>query len=215
MSPNHKRLELSPSRLPRWWNRFQDDHPNVEITYRDGEVVLTSTNGSIARFRGWYPVAQDVDPLPALLARPATVGVILLRRGGYSLGCFTSFDHDGGGAIASHTSGRRYVQGRTSAGGWSQQRFARRRDNQAQELAQHVVGKAVHVLQPVLTHPDGAGLIVGGDTHLIDTVIAHPRVRAVKTLVRREFFDIPSPRFAVLQTIHARAQTVEVQVSNP
>ncbi|MGL5852830.1 MAG: Vms1/Ankzf1 family peptidyl-tRNA hydrolase, partial [Phycicoccus sp.] len=56
------------------------------------------------------------------------VGLVLVRRGGYAVGVAA------GGRLATHKVGTRYVQSRTAAGGWSQQRFARRRANQADEL---------------------------------------------------------------------------------
>ena len=55
--------------------------------------------------------------------------LLLLRRGGYGVGRASQ-----GGALAASKVGTRYVQSRTAAGGWSQHRFARRRDNQAAGL---------------------------------------------------------------------------------
>ncbi|HLS00717.1 MAG TPA: acVLRF1 family peptidyl-tRNA hydrolase [Beutenbergiaceae bacterium] len=215
MNGAHRRLELSPGRVPRWWQRFHDDHPNVTTSTHQGEVVLTSTNGSTARFVGWYPVGDDGDPLSSLLTRPTHVGALLIRRGGYSLGYFASFNDPDGGPITDHTTGRRYVQGRTAAGGWSQQRFARRRTNQAEALVKHVAEEGARIIKPVLTHPDHAGLVVGGDEALVRDLLSTSLLAPLTSLVRREFFDIPSPKFAVLQQIHSRAQTVRVSVHNP
>jgi peptide subunit release factor 1 (eRF1) len=54
---------------------------------------------------------------------------------------------DGGRLTASKVD-RQYVQGRTAAGGWSQQRFARRRDNQARAAAADGVDLVVRLLLP-------------------------------------------------------------------
>ena len=57
--------------------------------------------------------------------RPRTVGAVIARRGAFAVGVF-----DGHRLLRSKVD-TTYVQGRTAAGGWSQQRYARRRSNQA------------------------------------------------------------------------------------
>ncbi len=56
-----------------------------------------------------------------------TVGVFLVRLGGYAAGVFTGTEP----VLAASKVGSRLVHGRSAAGGQSQQRFARRRENQA------------------------------------------------------------------------------------
>ena len=76
------------------------------------------------------PLAESADPLPELLAqvnRDCRIGALLVRRGGFAVGIF-----DGRALVASKVGGP-YVQGKTKAGGWSQQRYARRRANQASQ----------------------------------------------------------------------------------
>lgn len=75
------------------------------------------------RVEGW-----DTAPLRALLGRRYTLGVVLLRLGAYAVGVF-----DGDALVASKAD-TRYVKGKHHAGGWSQQRFARRREKQMREL---------------------------------------------------------------------------------
>ena len=60
---------------------------------------------------------------------PRTVGVLLVRLGGYAAGVFTGYPP----ALADAKVGSRLVHGRSAAGGWSQHRFARRREKQANE----------------------------------------------------------------------------------
>ena len=69
--------------------------------------------------------------------------MLLVRRGGYA--CAVVRD----GRVVTSKVGSRYVQGRTAAGGWSQQRFARRRDNQTAGL----VGAAADVAARLLLEP--------------------------------------------------------------
>ena len=50
------------------------------------------------------------------------------------------------GTLTAAKVGSRHVQSRTAAGGWSQQRFARRRGKQADELVDAVVRHARRIL---------------------------------------------------------------------
>jgi len=72
--------------------------------------------------------AWDASHLRALLDRKYLLGVVLLRLGGYSVGVF-----EGERLLISKT-GTRFVKARHKAGGRSQRRFARRREEQAREL---------------------------------------------------------------------------------
>ncbi|MGL5816753.1 MAG: acVLRF1 family peptidyl-tRNA hydrolase [Phycicoccus sp.] len=135
----------------------------------------------------------DHDPL----------GLLLVRRGGYAVGVAR------GGSLVSHKTGTRYVQSRTAAGGWSQQRFARRRANQADELVGAVADAAVRLL---LAPPPPAGLVVGGDRALVATVLADRRLDVIRDLPVRELYDLPDPRLDVLRTALRRAAAVRVTV---
>src|SRR5690349_12342089 len=67
------------------------------------------------------------EALAAHAAADRTVGVLLVRLGGYAAGVFSGSPP----ALVASKTGSRPVHGRSAAGGWSQQRFARRRENQA------------------------------------------------------------------------------------
>ncbi|WP_397333787.1 Vms1/Ankzf1 family peptidyl-tRNA hydrolase [Ornithinimicrobium sp. INDO-MA30-4] len=69
-------------------------------------------------------------------AAPSVFGLVLVRRGGYTVGVVEN------AALVRHYAGTRYVQSRTAAGGWSQQRYARRRGNQADALVNAVADRA-------------------------------------------------------------------------
>lgn len=206
MSTRH--LDLAPGRFERWWDKFHADHPGVQLSFSGGAAVLTSTNGSVATFTGWYPVNPGDDAKAALLRMPDQAGIILLRRGGYSIGLAR------GTKLIEHKTGTRYVQSRTAAGGWSQQRFARRRDNQAAELVGACADTAARILEP-LTRSESAGLAIGGDDLLIADLLADPRLSPLTNLPRRTLGNIPDPRFAVLTQALQRANSVSVAVHNP
>jgi len=130
------------------------------------------------------------------------LAVVLVRRGGYA----AALAH--GAQLTDSKVGTRHVQSRTAAGGWSQQRFARRRGNQADELVRAVAEHAARIL------PRGipAGLVVGGDRALVRAVLADPRLAHLGELPRRELYDLPDPRRSVLEEAVRRGRAVRVSV---
>ena len=103
-------VEVDPGRLERWIEGFAARHDGVTRADVPGRVVLTGGDGARA-------VGETFEH--------QRIGLVLLRRGGHAVG------RDEGGDLVAHTCGTGYVQSRTKAGGWSQQRYARRRGNQA------------------------------------------------------------------------------------
>ena len=88
--------------------------------------------------------------------------------------------------------GQRHVQGRTKAGGQSQQRFARRRDNQARQAYEAAAGHAL--ADPGERHyPDRDG----GDHRAVEEVLADPRLRRLSVVA--PWLPVPDPRRAVLE----------------
>jgi hypothetical protein len=133
--------------------------------------------------------------------------VLLVRRGRWAVGVF-----DGSDLVVSKVDARQ-VQGRTAAGGWSQQRFARRRGHQTDAVVEHAVGTAVRVLLP---HAGGlAALFTGGDRGLVDEVLADPRLKAVAGLRREPALDVGEPTKAVLLSTPGLFRAVDVHIVEP
>lgn len=130
------------------------------------------------------------------------LAVVLIRRGGYAVALAAA---DG---LLVHKVGSRHVQSRTAAGGWSQQRFARRRGNQADALVEAVQDHLVRLLQTLDTPP--AGLLVGGDRSLAAAVLADPRVARLNALPTRTAYDLPDPTRAVLDRAISRGRVVRI-----
>ncbi|MGC0272913.1 acVLRF1 family peptidyl-tRNA hydrolase [Pseudactinotalea sp. Z1739] len=154
--------------------------------------------------------AATLAAISAWCAPPTHLGLVLIRRGGYAVG------RAEGPRLRSHKSGTKYVQSRTAAGGWSQQRFARRRGNQADALVGAVVElAAAHLLPgPVGSAPQlPQGLVVGGDRALGEQVLADPVLAQVAALPRRTFADLPEPRFVVLEQALRRGRSVPIQIT--
>ena len=103
--------------------------------------------------------------------------------------------------------GQRHVQGRTKAGGQSQQRFARRRDNQARQAYEAAAEHAVRILgQQPLT------VVAGGDHPAVDEVLADPRLARVTVV--EPWLPVPDPRRAVLDQAVQDACSARIEVWN-
>jgi hypothetical protein len=135
------------------------------------------------------------------------VAVLLVRRGRWAVGVF-----DGGDLVVSKVDARQ-VQGRTAAGGWSQQRFARRRGNQTDAVVDHAVETAVRVLLP---HAGScAALVAGGDRGLVDDVLADRRLAPLTALRRLEPVEVGDPTKQELLATPDRFRAVRVRVLDP
>jgi hypothetical protein len=140
----------------------------------------------------------------ALVANSGGVPVfraLLVRRGGYA--CVVV----DGDRVSASKIGSRHVQGRTAAGGWSQQRFARRREGQAQVLVDSATEVAVRVLLPA-----GAGdaLVTGGDRPLIEQVLADPRLEPLTRLRRGPHLDVGDPKAELVQDLPGVGRAIRI-----
>ncbi len=112
--------------------------------------------------------------------------------------------------LAESKIGQRHVQGKTKAGGWSQQRFARRRDNQARQAYEAAAGHAVRILDPVARELDL--LVLGGDKAGVRAVLEDPRLQALAGVPQQWITDVADPRRSVLDDVIGRARSVRVEV---
>lgn len=200
-------VEVAPQRLARWLVGFEQRHGHYCTHVSEGAVHLRAADGERARLSGWLPVTEDLGETgvtAALFAPPWPMAVLLVRRGGYAVAIA-----DAGGTL-SRKVGTRHVQSRTAAGGWSQQRYARRRGNQAAELVGAVAAHLARLLEEAAQPP--ASLLVGGSRDLVAQVLADRRLFRLQTLPRRSLHDLPDPRAAVLETALERAQAVRIMV---
>ena len=105
------------------------------------------------------------------------------------------------------------MQGRTAAGGWSQQRFARRRGHQTDAVVSHAVETAVRVLLP---HAAAVtALFTGGDRGLVDDVLADPRLGPLAGVRREPALDVGEPTKAVLLETPGQFRAVQVHIVEP
>jgi len=204
-----RRVSVPAERLARWLDGFTERH-GATVTESDAaELRLTGADGARAWLEVPFPplpaAASGADPREVLIAhasRPRTVGVLLVRRRAHAVGVFV-----GGDLVASKV-GSAYVQGTTRAGGWSQQRFARRRANQARAAFADAADIAARILLPRAAQLDA--VICGGDRTAVDAVLADPRLRGLADLRRDPFLSAPDPRLRVLQATPEQFRAVRV-----
>jgi Actinobacteria/chloroflexi VLRF1 release factor len=209
MAGERRRVSVPPERLARWLDRFSQLHGATTATAEPAQVRLGGADGARAWLRVPFPplTASDDDPRTALLAhvaRPRTIGVLLVRRRAHAVGVFVGDD-----LVASKVDSS-YVQGTTRAGGWSQQRFARRRANQAQAAFARAADACARLLVPRARDLDA--LVCGGDRAAVGAVLADPRLAPLADLPRGPFLAVPDPRLRVLQRTPEQFRAVAIEL---
>jgi hypothetical protein len=159
--------------------------------------------------------AWPTDPaeLAALIAAHAAedraVGVFLVRLGGFAAGVFAGAPP----RLVSSKVGTRLVHGRSAAGGQSQQRFARRRENQAASAIGAAADTAVKVLVPYAERLDA--VVLGGDRRAVTAARADPRLRPVMRHAVDRFLTVPDPKLAVLRDSPRLFLAVRIHLTGP
>jgi hypothetical protein len=172
-------------------------------------VEVTAEDGSLARLLAPFPPLADAPSAAyggivehALADR--RVGVLLVRLGGFAAGVFE------GPRLVTSQVGRRQVHGRSAAGGWSQQRFARRREGQVRVAQGAAADLAATLLVPEVGRLDA--LVLGGDRRAVEAVLVDRRLAGLRPLVVEPLLDVPDPRLKVLQSTPALYRAVRIDV---
>ena len=207
-----KILHIAPERLERWLSGFEQRHGAVEVLTGPETVMVDAADGARAVCTVPFPpLSVDDDAayggLVGHAIRARRVGVLLVRRGGHAVGVF-----DGTALVVSKV-GSRHVQGRTAAGGQSQQRFARRRAKQAREAFEAAADVAARILVPHISTLDA--VVTGGDRAAIDSVLTDRRLTAVRDLLTGSPLNVPDPRLAVLKATPAQFRSVRIMLTEP
>lgn len=185
---------VAAGRFTRWVANFEARHGAAALSVAAGALCATATDGSTFTAHlpfGEYDAGPEPEAFAAAAAPPPDWGVLLVRRGGYAVARLV------GPRVVESKVGRRHVQGRTKAGGWSQQRFARRRANQAREAFEAAGEHAARILDG-LSGP----LVYGGAEE------------AAPEGALRLPGHVPDPRRDVLDKAVADAQSIRVEVTN-
>jgi len=198
-------VDVAPERLPRWLENFATRHG----PYRADGLHLTAEDGATATVEppiGAVPVPR-LDDLVRTAGDARRLGLVLARKGAVAVGIA-----DGDKLVTSKVD-THYVQGRTAAGGWSQHRFARRRDNQAKAAAADGAGIVARILLPEVRTL--AAVVAGGDRTAVDTILDTPNLAPLAALRAERLLDVPEPRHAVLVSAVAAARAVRILVREP
>jgi peptide subunit release factor 1 (eRF1) len=108
--------------------------------------------------------------------------------------------------------GSRLVHGRSAAGGWSQHRFARRREKQVNEALRAAADAAVMIF--------GRGsrldtVVLGGDKRALADLRDDPRLAPYLALATERFVTVPDPKRAVLLGAPKLYLAVRVWLTEP
>jgi hypothetical protein len=202
-------VSVAPGRLARWLTGFEERHGVTRATGDGDEVLLAAADGAQARITVPFPPLLGDDPLhdlPHHAGVDRRVGALLVRKGGFAVGVYW-----GSRLIASKV-GSSYVQGRTKAGGWSQQRFARRRENQAGKAFEAAAVSSASILLPVLD--DLEAVFLGGDRAAVDAVLSDPRLAAVRAKARPTVWPVAEPRRRVLEAFPDQFLAVRIHLNH-
>lgn len=203
--PEVVQVSVPRERVERWILNFQGRHGATALAVAGGALTGAAEDGSgfTARlpFGRAYHGLPDAAAFAAEVAPPADWGVLLARKGGFAVARLER------ARIAGSKVGQRHVQGRTKAGGQSQQRFARRRDNQARQAYEAAAEHAVRLLAGL-----AGPLVTGGDHAAVTEVLADPRLRGLSVV--EPWLAVPDPRRAVLERAIEEAAAATVEVRN-
>lgn len=202
-------VDVDPHRVPRWIDNFTARHgPPDAVTTAYG-IRLAAPDGAGAQLHAppGAPPAADLAGFLAGARAERRLGLLLARRSAVAVGVAE------GGRLVTSKVDSRYVQGRTAAGGWSQQRFARRRENQAKAALGEATELAVRLLLPEVGTL--AAVVCGGDRRTVETILDDRRLAPVAALRAERLLDVAEPRRTVLLDAIAAARAVRILVRDP
>ncbi len=162
---------------------------------------------AVLPFSRQYDGPPDVAAFADAAAKDVRWGILLVRKGGFAVATGTRET-----AELSKV-GQRHVQGRTKAGGQSQQRFARRRDNQARQAYEAAADHAHRIL--VVESGGLDALVCGGDRSAVEAVLDDPRLSRLADLRCEPWLPVPDPKRGVLEQAVVDACSVAITITDP
>jgi Actinobacteria/chloroflexi VLRF1 release factor len=223
-------IEVAPERVAGWLASFADRHGGLAAAPEPGPaeaaavVTFVAADGATAECHVPFPPRPAAAPgrgvppaepaasaalIAAHAAADRTVGVLLVRLGGYAAGVFAG---PGAQLVASKV-GSRLVHGRSAAGGQSQRRFARRREKQASEALSAAADTAAAVFGPYGGRLDA--LVLGGDKRAMTGLADDPRLKPYFAVTTDRFLTVPDPRLAVLRTAPRLFRAIRIRLTEP
>jgi len=213
-----RRIDVAPQRLPGWIESFANRHGALTAASDGTAVTFRAADGAVAACQVPFPplaAAPGDEAEPVRLAEriaahaqaDRTVGVLLVRLGGYAAGVFTGT----GPTLTASKIGSRLVHGRSAAGGTSQRRFARRRENQAHQALAAAADTAAAVFGPYQLD----AVVLGGDRRALAAIRDDVRLAPYLALAVDAFLTVPDPRLAVLRGTPPLFRAIRIKLTEP
>jgi hypothetical protein len=203
-------VDVDPARLPGWLNGFAGRHGAYHVTdVTDDALCIIAVDGSevtLPRPPG-APLSSDVESFVQESMRERRIGLLLARQSAVAVG----IAH--GPRLVTSKVQTAYVQSRTAAGGWSQHRYARRRENQAKAAAESAADLVVRLLLPSVA--ELSTVVTGGDRRTVEAILADRRLAPVAALRSERFLEVREPRLTVLESAVVAARAVRLRVTDP
>jgi Actinobacteria/chloroflexi VLRF1 release factor len=211
-------VDVPAERLVSWIMTFTARHGAGSVSRDEAGVTVTFTaaDGAAAEchppfppllWEGGHDPAAAAEVIVAHAVAKRTVGVLLVRLGGYAVGVF-----DGSPPrLVSSKTGSRPVHGRSAAGGWSQHRFARRRENQAATALRAAADAAAAIFGPYRLD----ALVLGGDKRSVSGLRGDTRLAPYLGVATDRFLTVPDPRLAVLKEIPRAFLAIRIRLTEP
>jgi Actinobacteria/chloroflexi VLRF1 release factor len=209
-------VDVLPQRFGGWITSFGERHGSLTASSGADTVIFNAADGSVAACQVPFPPLPEggsddpaaiADRLAAHVTADRTVGVLLVRLGGYAAGVFTGPEP----VLVASKVGSRLVHGRSAAGGQSQQRFARRRENQARHALTAAADTAAAVFGPFTLDV----LVLGGDRRAIAGLRTDPRLAQYFDVAVDQFLTVPDPRLTVLRGTPRLFRAIRITVTEP
>jgi hypothetical protein len=193
-----REVRVGAERLAKWIAGFAERHGETQQTESSDVVELVGADGAHAWIEVPFP-PLDGDLVEHAL-RERRIGVLLVRRSGFAVGVFE------GTKLTASKVDSTYVQGTTKAGGWSQQRFARRRANQASAA----FAEAAEVAAKVLGDAELDALVAGGDRDAVRTVLADRRLAHLRSVP--PWLTVKDPKRKLLEQMPEQFRAVRIRL---
>ena len=205
--PATRQTFVPAQRISGWLERFAAGNGGVSVTPEHGGLHLAAGNGTEAQLLAPWPDdgrpgrgADDVERLVSLAGQSRTVGLVLLRRGGFAVGVARD------GALLPPPAGVKPVQSRGSAGGSPQ-----RRANQTQTLVEAAAAAAAGLFAG---HP-AEYLVFGGDRALTGLFVQQPVFARWSNLSTLRPLAVQEPKPAALAQAARDACSVLIRITVP
>lgn len=210
-----RKIDMAPGRFPGWIESFGQRHGVLSALAADAVVTFSAADGATAVCQVPFPpmasAGDNAEDVAKRLVEHATasrtVGVLLVRLGGYAAGVFTGPEP----TLVASKVGSRLVHGRSAAGGQSQQRFARRRENQARQALTAAADTAAAVFGPYRLD----ALVLGGDKRAFGSIRTDVRLAPFFEVAVDAFLTVPDPRQTVLKDTPRLFRAIHITLTEP